>query len=70
MATMRVVSGTSVSGALFGGSRRARCITMLRCVLVHLAELHLDVVDAGQAAHLGLHVVADLGPQRAAGDGQ
>ena len=69
-AMIRVLSGTSVSGALSAAFLRARCITSVRCSWRHLAEVDLHRAHAGHARQLPLDVVADLGAQRAARDGE
>ena len=69
-AMTRVVDGDLGGGRVLArveaGALHRRRLLLWR----HLAVLDLDVGDAGQAAHLRLDVVLDLGAQRAAGGGQ
>ena len=69
-ARMRVVAGISVSGALSRACQRALGMTSVRSSGVISPQSMLTEVDAGWVADRGLHVLLDLGAQRAAGDGE
>ncbi len=69
-AMTRVVSGTAVAGASSRARSRARAMTARFWSASMTPGGHGHLLDAGEHAHVGVDVALDLGPQRAAGDGE